>query len=1002
MKKVNFLQMLLVVAMLAAFMIPAAAADDYVTIDECCYLLGNVNNDERVSSEDARLALRFSVDLEELDEAAQKRADMTGDGKIQAEDARRILRLAVQLDPLPDHQLVTDAAVAATCTESGLTAGEHCSVCERVFVAQEVVPALGHTYETTEISRKLTASGVQVTACVNCDEEQTTAADAAYLTLVADAFNAWVAENSENAGNAAYDETEADFVVTVNTNAVEDENDLLALAYGVKEAAVKAAEFFVEKCDRIVYVKADGVTVFENEKFVNSGIKEVGLANALGFVKKMAALTAENNGIVELEIGADIGFGEEAFTFAIVVEGKYIDKIAELAARAADNISMTNDGDETTVTVKMPQKVINKAEAILKSKDLSIHQILTNDMTVKSLLTDLGLVDWTEHFSEKNLNRLNTVLAKIDGKAEVINNALDRIEVLKINGVDVLKDTQFKGLGTYETFLKQIKTRYITNEFGDLQIGDFIQEDGTLLLSVEVAVNTDSEKLPADGTVYEKINIVIDLGKDYTAHTEEMIPGYSATCDEPGLTDGVKCTVCNTILSKQEEIPALGHEPGADLYTNVIAATCTQEGSYDIVVNCARCAEELSSTGMRVPALGHDEIAHEGKAATCTEGGYEAYVTCSRCDYTTYKTIAALGHDWDDGVVQGDKTVYTCKNDSSHTYEEALPGKTLTANDFTVRDAEIHLGCKVYDPETEEALITCTAEDAVVTYLYGETAETAETEPDSFGIYHVYASVAAENGYDAAIIDLTELLEGAVLYLFDTDAIMTTLLLTEEEEEFNTILIACSDLNTPFILQDGFVVYFRGQNNSPYGENDFRYYLPGRNNENREVAEYVYGEDAFTYMLFRCTTAAEYLEQLELSDENGIVFEDSYDAMSNTITIKICGSGETKLSIALSGTGLKTALTNTELLKTCYVANEPDIVYDIASSIGTEAKELAFIDDLLILMGVTVNENTSLADCAAMNNKFCPIVFENETTWEGAAKLTYEVIKIQFEFVITD
>ena len=43
------------------------------------------------------------------------------------------------------HTVVNDAAVAPTCTETGLTAGSHCSVCNEVLVAQTVVPATGHT-----------------------------------------------------------------------------------------------------------------------------------------------------------------------------------------------------------------------------------------------------------------------------------------------------------------------------------------------------------------------------------------------------------------------------------------------------------------------------------------------------------------------------------------------------------------------------------------------------------------------------------------------------------------------------------------------------------------------------------------------------------------------------------------------------------------------------------------------------------------------------------------
>ncbi len=44
------------------------------------------------------------------------------------------------------HTVVTDAAVEPTCTETGLTAGEHCSVCDEVLVAQTVIEATGHSY----------------------------------------------------------------------------------------------------------------------------------------------------------------------------------------------------------------------------------------------------------------------------------------------------------------------------------------------------------------------------------------------------------------------------------------------------------------------------------------------------------------------------------------------------------------------------------------------------------------------------------------------------------------------------------------------------------------------------------------------------------------------------------------------------------------------------------------------------------------------------------------
>lgn len=48
-----------------------------------------------------------------------------------------------------NHTIVTDEAVTATCTETGLTEGSHCSVCGEIITEQQIVPALGHQYEIT-------------------------------------------------------------------------------------------------------------------------------------------------------------------------------------------------------------------------------------------------------------------------------------------------------------------------------------------------------------------------------------------------------------------------------------------------------------------------------------------------------------------------------------------------------------------------------------------------------------------------------------------------------------------------------------------------------------------------------------------------------------------------------------------------------------------------------------------------------------------------------------
>ena len=59
---------------------------------------GDVNGDGKVSSSDARMALRTAARLETLDDRAFAAADTDGNGKVTSSDARKILRVAAKLE----------------------------------------------------------------------------------------------------------------------------------------------------------------------------------------------------------------------------------------------------------------------------------------------------------------------------------------------------------------------------------------------------------------------------------------------------------------------------------------------------------------------------------------------------------------------------------------------------------------------------------------------------------------------------------------------------------------------------------------------------------------------------------------------------------------------------------------------------------------------------------------------------------------------------------------
>ena len=69
------------------------------------------------------------------------------------------------------HTEVIDGAVAPTCTQTGLTEGKHCSICNAVLVPQTVVPENGHKWDGGTIVREATEErpGIKRYSCENCD-----------------------------------------------------------------------------------------------------------------------------------------------------------------------------------------------------------------------------------------------------------------------------------------------------------------------------------------------------------------------------------------------------------------------------------------------------------------------------------------------------------------------------------------------------------------------------------------------------------------------------------------------------------------------------------------------------------------------------------------------------------------------------------------------------------------------------------------------------------------
>ncbi len=64
-----------------------------------------------------------------------------------------------------EHTETTIPAVFPTCTETGLTAGKKCSVCDEILVEQKIVDAKGHDYKTAVTAPTCTEDGFTTYTC---------------------------------------------------------------------------------------------------------------------------------------------------------------------------------------------------------------------------------------------------------------------------------------------------------------------------------------------------------------------------------------------------------------------------------------------------------------------------------------------------------------------------------------------------------------------------------------------------------------------------------------------------------------------------------------------------------------------------------------------------------------------------------------------------------------------------------------------------------------------
>lgn len=188
-------------------------------------------------------------------------------------------------------------------------------------------------------------------------------------------------------------------------------------------------------------------------------------------------------------------------------------------------------------------------------------------------------------------------------------------------------------------------------------------------------------------------------------------------------TDPTTATISadTTFTAKLTTTP---HNPQT-MDSNIVDATCGKDGSKTVTTSCSDCGYVISvENNVVIPATNNHTpaaaVKENVKPATCeTAETYDSVVYCSVCGQEISRTQmtgeAALGHKWgewkhDDSTAKADsKHTRTCENDATHTDSAACNFTSQVTQNQTADQPEITTyTCKdcgyFYTEETKPAL----------------------------------------------------------------------------------------------------------------------------------------------------------------------------------------------------------------------------------------------------------------------------------------------------------